>query len=81
MRAGTSRDSRQQSRLILGNKYGFKICTVDHQKDGALRVDATITYKGNINEVGVYATSTSRCASRTRGTGCTRPTTGSSATA
>ena len=43
MRAGTSHNSRQQSRLILGNKDGFKICTVDHKKDGAVRVDATIT--------------------------------------
>ena len=55
MRAGTSRDSRQQFCLILGNKDGFKICTVDHQKDGAFRVDATITYQGDTNEVGVHA--------------------------
>lgn len=55
MRGGTSRDGRQQSRLIRGNKDGFEICTVDHQKDGAIRVDATITYRGDGNEVGVYA--------------------------
>lgn len=55
MRAGTSRDGRQQSRLIRGNKDGFEICTVDHQKDGKIRVDATITYRGDSNEVGVYA--------------------------
>ncbi|EJK62134.1 hypothetical protein THAOC_17268 [Thalassiosira oceanica] len=55
MRAGTSRDGRQQSRLIRGNKDGFEICTVDHQKDGAVRLDATITFRGNDNEVGVYA--------------------------
>jgi hypothetical protein len=55
MRGGTSRDGRQQSRLIRGNKDGFEICTVDHQKDGAIRLDATITYKGDSNEVGVYA--------------------------
>jgi hypothetical protein len=55
MRAGTSRDGRQQSRLIRGNKDGFEICTVDHQKDGAVRLDATITYQGDANEVGVYA--------------------------
>ena len=55
MRAGTSRDGRQQSRLIRGNKDGFEICTVDHQKDGKVRLDATITFKGNSNEVGVYA--------------------------
>jgi len=55
MRAGTSRDGRQQSRLIRGNKDGFEICTVDHQKDGKVRLDATITFKGNTNEVGIYA--------------------------
>jgi hypothetical protein len=55
MRAGTSRDGRQQSRLIRGNKDGFEICTVDHQKDGKVRLDATITFRGNSNEVGVYA--------------------------
>ena len=55
MRAGTSRDGRQQSRLIRGNKDGFEICTVDHQKDGKIRVDATISYVGDTNEVGVYA--------------------------
>ena len=55
MRGGTSRDGRQQSRLIRGNKDGFEICTVDHQKGGAIRLDASITYKGDTNEVGVYA--------------------------
>jgi len=55
MRSGTSRDGRQQSRLIRGNKDGFEICTVDHQKDGAVRLDATISFKGDTNEVGVYA--------------------------
>jgi hypothetical protein len=55
MRAGTSRDGRQQSRLIRGNKDGFEICTVDHQKEGKIRVDATISYRGDSNEVGVYA--------------------------
>jgi hypothetical protein len=55
MRKGTSRDTRQQSRLIRGNKDGFEICTVDHQKDGNIRVDATITYLGDSNEVGVYS--------------------------
>ncbi|KAL9186720.1 hypothetical protein ACHAXT_005958 [Thalassiosira profunda] len=55
MRAGTSRDGRQQSRLIRGNKDGFEICTVDHQKDGAIRLDATISFRGDTNEVGVYA--------------------------
>ena len=55
MRAGTSRDGRQKSRLIRGNRDGFEICTVDHQKDGKVRLDATITFKGDTNEVGVYA--------------------------
>eukprot|EP00578_Thalassiosira_sp_NH16_P000037 CAMPEP_0181140756 /NCGR_PEP_ID=MMETSP1071-20121207/35469_1 /TAXON_ID=35127 /ORGANISM="Thalassiosira sp., Strain NH16" /LENGTH=582 /DNA_ID=CAMNT_0023227719 /DNA_START=26 /DNA_END=1774 /DNA_ORIENTATION=+ len=55
MRAGTSRDGRQQSRLIRGNKDGFEICTIDHQKDGKVRLDASITFKGDSNEVGVYA--------------------------
>jgi len=55
MRGGTSRDGRQQSRFIRGNKDGFEVCTVDHQKGGAIRVDATITYKDDNHEVGVYA--------------------------
>eukprot|EP00559_Dactyliosolen_fragilissimus_P001752 CAMPEP_0184861780 /NCGR_PEP_ID=MMETSP0580-20130426/6383_1 /TAXON_ID=1118495 /ORGANISM="Dactyliosolen fragilissimus" /LENGTH=552 /DNA_ID=CAMNT_0027359395 /DNA_START=260 /DNA_END=1918 /DNA_ORIENTATION=- len=54
MRGGTSRDGRQQSRLIRGNKDGFEVCTVDHQKDGAVRVDATVTYTDDNHEVGVY---------------------------
>jgi len=54
MRSGTSRDTRQQSRLVRGNKDGFEICTVDHKANGAIRVDATISYKGGSNEVGVY---------------------------
>jgi hypothetical protein len=55
MRAGTSRDGRQQSRLIRGNRQGFDICTVDHAQNGAVRVDATITYTDCNHEVGVYA--------------------------
>jgi len=55
MRAGTSRDGRQQSRLIRGNKDGFQILTVDHQKDGAERLDATITYTDDNHEIGAYA--------------------------
>lgn len=55
MRSGTSRDGRQQSRLVRGNKDGFEICTVDHQEDGKIRVDATITYKDTGHEVGIYA--------------------------
>jgi len=55
MRAGTSRDGRQQSRLLRGTRDGFEICTVDHRDDGKVRVDATITYRSETNEVGVYA--------------------------
>jgi len=55
MRAGTSRDGRQQSRLIRGDKNGFEICTVDHSKGGAIRVDASITYSDCNHEIGVYA--------------------------
>lgn len=54
MRGGTSRDGRQQSRLLRGNKHGFEVCTVDHMKGGEVRVDATITYQDDHNEVGVY---------------------------
>uniref|UniRef100_A0A7S4F2E1 Calcineurin-like phosphoesterase domain-containing protein n=1 Tax=Chrysotila carterae TaxID=13221 RepID=A0A7S4F2E1_CHRCT len=57
MRSGSSRDGRQQSRLLRGNKDGFQICTVQHSGDnaGAVRLDATITYKDTSHEVGVYA--------------------------
>jgi hypothetical protein len=55
MRQGTSRDGRQQSRLIRGNKDGFEICTVDHADNGSIRLDATITYTDTNHEVGVYA--------------------------
>lgn len=54
MRGGTSRDGRQQSRLLRGNKDGFEICTVDHQHGGKIRLDATITYKDSGHEVGIY---------------------------
>ena len=55
MRGGTSRDKRQQSRLLRGNKDGFEICTVDHKNGGAVRLDASITYTDDNHEVGVYA--------------------------
>jgi len=55
MRGGTSRDTRQQSRLLRGNKDGFEICTVDHKDGGKIRLDATITYRDDTHEVGVYA--------------------------
>mmetsp|Transcript_24953 Transcript_24953/g.36632 ORF Transcript_24953/g.36632 Transcript_24953/m.36632 type:complete len:623 (+) Transcript_24953:68-1936(+) len=54
MRGGTSRDGRQQSRLLKGNKDGFEIFTVDHQRGGKIRLDATISYKDDTHEVGVY---------------------------
>ena len=55
MRSGTSRDKRQQSRLLRGNKDGFEICTVNHAEGGTVRLDATISYKDDAHEVGVYA--------------------------
>jgi len=55
MRSGTSRDKRQQSRLLRGNKDGFEICTVNHIDGGSVRLDATITYTDSNHEVGVYA--------------------------
>lgn len=55
MRQGTSRDGRQQSRLLRGTKDGFEICTVDHKDEGKVRVDATISYRDDTHEVGVYA--------------------------
>eukprot|EP00526_Cylindrotheca_closterium_P006514 CAMPEP_0113633518 /NCGR_PEP_ID=MMETSP0017_2-20120614/17444_1 /TAXON_ID=2856 /ORGANISM="Cylindrotheca closterium" /LENGTH=605 /DNA_ID=CAMNT_0000544161 /DNA_START=181 /DNA_END=1998 /DNA_ORIENTATION=+ /assembly_acc=CAM_ASM_000147 len=54
MRSGTSRDGRQQSRLLRGNKNGFEICTLDHKDGGKIRLDATITYRDNSHEVGIY---------------------------
>ncbi len=55
MRSGSSRDTRQQSRLIRGTKEGFDICTVDHRDNGKVRLDASITYRDDTHEVGVYA--------------------------
>jgi len=55
MRSGTSRDKRQQSRLLRGNADGFEICTVNHADGGSVRLDATISYRDNNHEVGVYA--------------------------
>ena len=53
--ARTSRDKRQQSRLLRGNKDGFEICTVNHADGGTVRIDATISYTDTNHEVGVYA--------------------------
>lgn len=55
MSAKSSRDTRQQSRVLRGNKNGFTIGTVNHQKDGEERLDATITYTDNTHESIVYA--------------------------
>jgi len=44
MTARSSRDGRRQSRLLRGNAEGFEICTVDHARGGAVRVDATVLY-------------------------------------
>jgi len=60
MRAATSRDGRQQSRLLRGDGDGFEICTVDHKDGGKVRVDAAVAYSneedGSSNDkVVVYA--------------------------
>ena len=55
MRGGASRDGRQQSRLIRGDANGFEICTIDHARDGLVRLDATISYTDENHEVGHYA--------------------------
>jgi hypothetical protein len=54
IRSGTSRDGRQQSRLLRGNKDGFEIGTLDHKAGGKIRLDATITYSDTSHEVGIY---------------------------
>ena len=51
----STRDTRQQSRLVRGTKNGFTISTIDHLKDGKERLDATVTYMGNNAESVVYA--------------------------
>jgi hypothetical protein len=40
----SSRDGRQQSRLIRGTKEGFTISTINHLRDGEERLDATVTF-------------------------------------
>ncbi|CAK9008890.1 Hypothetical protein SCF082_LOCUS10063 [Durusdinium trenchii] len=44
MRSKSSRDGRQQSRLVRGNSQGYEMYTIDHKKDGELRLDATVLY-------------------------------------
>jgi len=51
----SSRDTRQQSRLLRGTKTGFTISTVDHAKGGVERLDATITYDDESHESIVFA--------------------------
>ena len=51
----SSRDGRQQSRLIRGNKNGFTISTIDHAKNGKERLDATISFDDESHESIVFA--------------------------
>jgi hypothetical protein len=51
----SSRDTRQQSRLLRGTKNGFTISTIDHSKGGKERLDATVSYVGNNRETVAYA--------------------------
>ena len=55
MRSGTTRDGRQQSRLLKGTKDGFEVFTVNHAKGGEVRLDATITYSSCNEETAVSA--------------------------
>jgi len=48
MRSGSTRDGRQQSRLVRGTKDGFEVCTVNHLKGGEIRLDATISYNDDV---------------------------------
>lgn len=49
----STRDKRRQSRLVRGNKNGFEICTVNHERDGEIRLDATITFVDETHETAV----------------------------
>ena len=51
----SSRDGRQQSRLVRGTPDGFTISTVDHSDGGRVRLDATVTYTDTSHESVVYA--------------------------
>jgi len=55
MAAKSSRDKRQQSRLVKGTPNGFTISTVDHADGGKVRLDATVTYTDSSHESVVYA--------------------------
>jgi len=51
----SSRDGRMQSRLVRGDKNGFKIYTVNHKKDGEERLDCTVTFTDSSHESVVFA--------------------------
>jgi hypothetical protein len=51
----STRDKRQQSRLVRGTKTGFTISTIDHLDGGKERLDATVTYTDSSHESVVYA--------------------------
>jgi len=55
MRSGTTRDGRQQSRLLRGTENGFEVLSVNHAKGGEVRLDATITYTSDNEETAVAA--------------------------
>jgi len=48
MRSGSTRDGRQQSRLVRGTVDGFEVCSVNHLKGGKVRLDATVSYDGDV---------------------------------
>lgn len=41
----SSRDGRQQSRIIRGNSNGFTVSTINHKKNGEERLDITVTFE------------------------------------
>lgn len=51
----SSRDTRRQSRLIRGDKTGFKIYTINHANGGEERLDATVSYTDSSHESVVFA--------------------------
>ena len=55
MRSGTTRDGRQQSRLLRGTEEGFEVLTVNHARGGEVRLDATISYSSCNEETAVAA--------------------------
>jgi len=55
MTARSTRDGRRHSRFLRGTAEGFEICTVNHAKDGELRLDCTVTYGDDNTESIVMA--------------------------